>query len=293
MNQVSTISGPPHFFANLDSGIRGLVDRDRNWGTGKIVRFSVYMDVETFGPNAPGPPVKERPSLSEYGTCYHGNNATYQSVLLHELGHALGMEHAQRHRFAQMRTNSTHMGYYCNGTGTPGRSNKSLTLPHPDDLAAYRHLYGNSHNTYSMGVMSYVMDVFGDASQAPPVAIQKICTGDRLVQPYAIANRGTEKMRYDRTLYRSANKEGTLNTSVLLRQYDRVKSSSAAYGAYDFQMNYPINAEDVPPVGEIHFGVMKLENIRRASDNLTPTLDRTDTLRTYFGQRYMRHQNCQ
>lgn len=173
------------FLADLDPSVNGIAftNHKYTWDGSRIKQFDIYMNYNNFSGSSTGA------SVSEYSTCYEGAHKTYQSTLLHELGHGLGFAHSQRGRFAHMRTRSNIGGYYCNGTGVPGRANKTLTLPHPDDIAALRYSYGNTHDTHSLGVMAYVLDQDGAVRRAGPFGIKTVCAGEVFDQAYGIANR--------------------------------------------------------------------------------------------------------
>lgn len=121
----------------------------------------------------------------------------------------------------------------------------------------------------------------------------EVCEAYQSFQNFSVSSAGTEKLRYTRTLWRSADKSANaVDRSILRRQYNRVKSPGARTGVYSGTVFYPFNNDDLPPPGEVHYGVMKLTDIRRASDDASVTVDRHDIQRTHFSQQYELGSNC-
>lgn len=112
----------------------------------------------------------------------HDPNAPYRRALvMHELGHVIGLRHEEGAMAVMNRTSSA--GRYCGPRAME---------PHPDDRAGARWLYpGDDEPVRDVAAIAFHL---GEAGRAQPVVgsrFYRVCPGDALDVRWAVANQGT------------------------------------------------------------------------------------------------------
>ena len=125
-----------------------------------------------------------------------GYETTREATVLHELGHAVGLQHENHAMSLMMQSNGE--GRYC---GSPQFS------PHPDDLTGLRALYGVDHRApltdIAAGVLRIVEGRPDEVRMLDNPGVVEGCPGDMFDVGWALANRGSGEAAFDIWWYAS------------------------------------------------------------------------------------------
>lgn len=131
--------------------------------------------------------------------------STREATIIHEFGHALGLQH-EDHQMALMMSRNGE-GRYC---GSPQYA------PHPDDIAGLRRLYGEHNPRIDLAASAFEWDGADRIAGTMDPATLRLCPGAIFTVDWAIANRGTAAERYDVFWYASRSSAFNSPEDVLL-----------------------------------------------------------------------------
>lgn len=141
------------------------------------------------------------PSCDEYALGDRGASAsaaaedwqfTREATLIHEFGHALGLDHEDNVMTVMMPRNGE--GRSC---GTP------QFAPHPDDVAVMQRLYPDRRVQHDLAASSFEWEATDRIGMTMPRQTVRGCLGQLVTQRWSVANRGTEDVTYDVWWYAS------------------------------------------------------------------------------------------
>lgn len=112
--------------------------------------------------------------------------ASREATLIHEFGHALGLDHEDDAMSIMMRTAGE--GRYC---GSP------QFAPHPDDIAGMQSLYPDRQTQHDLAASSLQWEGDNRIGMTMPRRTLRGCPGELVVMRWSVANRGTEPVTYE------------------------------------------------------------------------------------------------
>lgn len=126
--------------------------------------------------------------MNEWGSppCNTYNPFGSRTTVVHEFGHALGLDHDDR--FMNLMMTSDGEGKYCGNF---------VIEPHPDDVAGGRFLYNSGRRSVDIGTSAHWLVGLNDVALSPPTATTAVCPGELHVFRWSVGNLGTEGTTYD------------------------------------------------------------------------------------------------
>jgi hypothetical protein len=127
------------------------------------------------------------PACDTYST---GNRTT----IIHEMGHALGLEHDDSHMNLMMTSDGE--GKYC-GTHT--------ISPHPDDAEGGRFLYGSGNTSHDLGASEFRLIGSNNVDRNTSPGTTYLCPGNSYTFRWSVGNMGNVGDGYQVDWYLSTN----------------------------------------------------------------------------------------
>jgi len=117
-----------------------------------------------------------------------------RTTVLHELGHAIGLNHDDDHMSLMMSTDGE--GKYCGSR---------MVEPHPDDATGGRRLYPDREASRDLAASEFRMTGVNRVSTNSRFGERPLCPGERHQVLWSVANLGTVNERYSVRWYLSTN----------------------------------------------------------------------------------------
>jgi hypothetical protein len=126
--------------------------------------------------------------LTEWGNppCNTYNPPGSRTTIVHEYGHALGLDHDDR--FMNMMMTSDGEGKYCGNF---------VIEPHPDDVVGGRFLYNSGRRSVDLGASAHWLLGLNDVELSHSTGTTARCPGELHTFRWSIGNLGTEGTVYD------------------------------------------------------------------------------------------------
>jgi hypothetical protein len=117
-----------------------------------------------------------------------------RTTMIHEMGHALGLEHYDDVMNLMMTSDGE--GKYCG---------KFVVEPHPDDAAGGRFLYGSGNHSTDIGASEQRLVGANNVELNTTPGTETVCPGDKYTFQWSLGNMGTEGVTYNVAWYLSIN----------------------------------------------------------------------------------------
>ena len=127
-------------------------------------------------------------------------SAGSRTTIIHEMGHALGLEHDDRFMALMMTTDGE--GKYCGNF---------VIEPHPDDAQGGRFLYNSGNTSVDIGASEFRVVGSNNVALNTPPGLTFVCPGDQYTFNWSVGNLGNVGRQYDVRWYLSTNP--TISTS--------------------------------------------------------------------------------
>lgn len=137
-----------------------------------------------------------------------------RTTVIHELGHALGLNHEPNQMALMMPTDGE--GKYCG---------HYTISPHPDDASGGRQLYGNGARSRDLAASEFRHVGPDRVTTNSDGAIRSFCPGDRHLVRWSVANLGTVNETYNVRWYLSTNNRITTADRVIATNYRAVQNA--------------------------------------------------------------------
>lgn len=134
-----------------------------------------------------------------------------RTTVVHELGHALGLEHYDPVMNLMMTSDGE--GKYCGNY---------VIEPHPDDAQGGRFLYSSGNSSTDLGASEHRLVASDDVDRNTTVGVTQLCPGQQHTFQWSVGNLGTVGKSYNVAWYLSTNT--IISTSDIY-----VASNSGAY----------------------------------------------------------------
>lgn len=156
-----------------------------------------------------------------------------RTTIMHELGHALGLNHDDEHMALMMSTDGE--GKYCGNR---------MIEPHPDDATGGRRLYGQAGESRDLAASEFkVVAADRVALNSQPNNTETLCPGSRHTVDWSVANLGTVDETYNVRWYLSENRRITDLDHPIATNLGAIQNAGH-FSTWRRQLTIP---QDVPP----------------------------------------------
>lgn len=127
-----------------------------------------------------------------------------RTTIMHELGHALGLNHYDDHMSLMMTSDGE--GKYCGSR---------MVEPHPDDAMGARRLYPTRAESHDLAASEFRLVEPDRVALNSNATVTNLCPGDLHTVRWSVANLGTVDERYNVRWYLSTNRTiSTYDTGI-------------------------------------------------------------------------------
>ena len=152
-----------------------------------------------------------------------------RTTMLHEMGHALGLEHYDDVMNLMMTSDGE--GKYCGNF---------VIEPHPDDAAGGRFLYGSGNRSTDIGASEDRLVGPDWVDVNTTLGTQLVCPGDRYTFLWSVGNMGTEGVVYNVAWYLSPN--NVISTSdIFVASNSRAYESAGSFNTWSRTISIPFS----------------------------------------------------
>lgn len=261
--------GLSHYIYDADIGIRD----DVRWNYGSDFGAGRSMLLQTN---------RHRP-FDEFGNLEPDYESSFREIILHELGHALGLGHTITTTSVMMGNGALGLlyGFYKGEEHTHPYADLRFR-PMPDESDGIRSIYPNEHDVVNLMTSFFVPDTATGFNAKPkadlPLSehnynyVQNVCPGSNIPMVWTIINNGTIPLAHEYAYLTSLNENITMQDYVMKTEY-RVDFEGSVTTLEDNRIRVP---DDIRTGEYYYVGVFANfefhENEQFQSDNRTTNL---------------------